>query len=287
MLINNWIVPFVDRHYVFLKNNYPKTIMKRYLLSFLLCLSFCTSFAQDGKGSINIVAFPEGVTITFLGEEYKNTVDRQSISVGKYKAMFHKAGFVPVDTMLEVKEGITKYYNIVLSQKKSETSASSVSKKPVKHNKKSEMQVRYYAIGQAILQKAYSQSGMFGVTFNGDGFYIKGVKSILGKQKNGCYPGGDDAKLDDYNYIYAEALAGYLHEFNKNLAGYAGVGYGKRRVFQKYTNDEYYYSPSDFVDGAAVDVGLIGRFGVFCLSAGVNTINFNTFALCVGVGLTF
>lgn len=271
----------------FLIKNYPKTVMKRYLISFLLCLSFAVSYAQDGKGAINIVAFPEGVTITFLGEEYKNTVDRQSISAGKYKAMLYKAGYVPVDTMLEVKEGITKYYNIVLAQKKSENSTPVASKSTLKRNKKSHMEIRYYGMAQVMMQKAFSQAGMFGVTFNGDGAYIKGVKSILGRQKNGCYPGGTDTKLDDYNYIYAEALAGYLHEFNNNLTGYLGVGYGKRRVYQKYTNDEYYYSTNDFIDGAAVDFGVIGRLGSFCLSAGVNTINFNVFAFSAGIGFSF
>lgn len=262
--------------------------MKKTFLLFFLSFMYVVSFAQDGKGAINIVAFPEGVSITFMGQEYKNNVDLTSISAGQYKAMFYKAGYQPVDTMLEVKEGVTKYYNIVLSQKKSETNVvTSPAKRKGYSHKKNAIETKYYALAQVALSDYYSQAGMFGMTFNGKGFYLKGVKTILNKTDAGSYPGGSATPEDKYKYTYAEALAGYLHEFNSVLTGYVGVGYGKRRAFQKYTDGDYYYSKKDYVDGAAVDFGGIVRLKSFCLSAGVNTINFNVFALNVGLGLTF
>lgn len=251
------------------------------------CLSFISSFAQEGKGAINIVAFPEGVMITFMGQEYKNTVDLSSISAGQYKAMLYKVGYNPVDTMLEVKEGVTKYYNIVLTQKKSETENALSTVKRKKNTKKNVVETEYYALGQAALGDYFSQAGMFGMTFNGEGFYLKGVKSFINKPSAGIYNGDTANKEDSYKYTYAEALAGYLHEFNSVLTGYVGVGYGKRRVFQKYSDGEYYYSENDFIDGAAIDFGGIVRLNKFCISAGLNSINFNVFAVNVGLGLTF
>lgn len=260
---------------------------KTFLLLILGLLSF-VSYAQNGKGAINIVAFPEGVSITFMGQEYKNNVDLSSISAGQYKTMFYKAGYIPVDTVLEVKEGVTKYYNIVLSQKKLETDnvVSSVKNKK-KSSKKSNTETNYYVLGQVVLSDYFSQAGMIGMTFNGNGFYVKGVKSFLNKPDAGAYHGTSAIQDEKYKYTYAEALAGYLHEFGKTFTGYVGAGYGKRRAFQKYTDGNYYYSASDFVDGAAVDLGGIVRLKDFCISVGVNTINFNVFALNLGLGLTF
>lgn len=260
--------------------------MKKSLLSFFFCFYFAISFAQDGKGAINIVAFPEGTAITFMGQEYKNTVDLPSISAGQYKAMLYKAGYNSVDTMLEVKEGITKYYNIVLTQKKAETNIEPASKRKKKSSKYS-IDTKYYVLGQVMLSDYFSQAGMFGMTFNGEGFYLKGVKSIFNKPEAGCYSGKTATKEDSFKYTYAEALAGYLHEFNSALTGYVGVGYGKRRAFEKYSDGEYYYNTSKYIDGAAVDAGIILRLKDFCISGGANTINFNVFAFNVGLGLTF
>lgn len=275
------IMCLIKFQYIFMKKLF-------FLLSF--CFSFLVGFAQDGKGAINVVAFPEGVTITFMGQEYKNNIDLSSISAGQYKAMLYKAGYNAVDTMLEVKEGVTKYYNIVLTQKKSESDENSsvLKHRKYSHNKNA-IETNYYALAQVVLSDCFSQAGMFGMTFNGDGFYLKGVKTFLNKPKLGGNIGGHATKekVNSYKYTYAEALAGYLHEFGSAFTGYVGAGYGKRRAYQKYTDGEYYYSKDDFVDGAAVDFGGIVRIKNFCISAGVNTINFNVFALNVGLGLTF
>lgn len=262
--------------------------MKKLFVVFLtsFVVSSMNVFAQSGKGAINIVAFPEGVSITFMGQEYKNSVDCEAITAGEYKVMLNKAGYVPVDTVLDVKEGVTKYYNIVLSQKKTVVTESPVVKK--KNSSSKSAQPKYYALAQVMLSDYYSQAGMFGMTFKGNGFYIKGVKTIFNKPDKGCYPGGSDTKVaDSYKYTYAEALAGFLHEFNNTFTGYVGVGYGKRRVYQKYTDGEYYYNSPDYIDGAAADFGGILRLKNFCISAGVNTINFNVFGFCAGIGLTF
>lgn len=277
--------------------------MKKFFTLFFLLISVSSVFAQNGKGAINITAYPEGVTITFMGDEYKNTLERESISAGRYKVMLNKVGYVPVDTMLEVKEGITKYYNIVLNPKKSETSAvvSSVKKE---EKKKSETKTNkpakapkavstddknnnVYALFQLVLTNGFSQSLMGGMTFKGDGFYAKVVKSVVSRPKNGNYPGGNATLDSGTQYTHAEVIGGYMHDFNNTLTGYVGAGYGKRRTFDKYTDGEYYYNEPEFKDGVAVDLGAICSFGNFAISVGLNSIQFKTFAVMAGVGLKF
>lgn len=260
--------------------------MKKFFSFLLLLISAVWCHAQEGKGAINITAFPEGVTITFLGDEYKNSVERESISAGNYKVILTKIGYVPVDTMLEVKAGITKYYNIVLNQKKTEVVSNDV--KGIKAKKNSTVpsakKWNVYGMFQLMLTSGMSQGGMLGATYKGSGFYVKGVKSFINKPELKAH---GESITDDKLYTFAEALAGYMHEFNTHLTGYVGTGYGKRRVWNKWSDGDYSYNKKDYVDGAAFDLGAICRINNFAVSLGANTINFKTFAFTAGIGVSF
>ena len=74
---------------------------------------------------------------------------------------------------------------------------------------------------------------------------------------------------------------------NTNLGIYVGAGYGARtRYLETFDYGWQKYLPNSY-SGLSVDVGLIGSYHGFTLSAGANIIGFKYMEIELGIGWTF
>ncbi len=85
--------------------------------------------------------------------------------------------------------------------------------------------------------------------------------------------------------------AGYLRKVFDPLYLYAGAGYGRRVLaWEMYSHPQGHtfakIQPYSF-DGAEFECGLIGRIGIFAISLGVQTIQFNYYEARAGIGVLF
>lgn len=283
------------------------------LLACLLFMSLTMNAVEtgDGKGSLNIETFPEGVTITLLGQEYKNTVEIESMDAGSYKCMFRKEGYQPVDTVLVVKAGVTNYYNIVLSPEVAKEEV--VAAKPVKSKsaKTPTQKVRsekvvpvksasstssfasnmsYLIMLHGTIGKGLSEGGMLGAMYKENGVYVKGLMTLgtVSNSKIHANVHGNPSSLDK-EYRTKEILVGYLRQISGPVIGYVGVGYGHHRTFLKQNKNYYLQDIDAYEKGVAFEVGAIWDFKPVpvAVSIGYNTVNFGAHAVDVGVGVKF
>ena len=80
---------------------------------------------------------------------------------------------------------------------------------------------------------------------------------------------------------------GYLCRIAKPLYGYIGAGYGQRTLAWETIDGEWVKNTDHSASGVAAEIGAIGNFKRFALSAGVQTINFKYMELSVGIGYFF
>ena len=80
---------------------------------------------------------------------------------------------------------------------------------------------------------------------------------------------------------------GYLCRIAKPLYGYIGAGYGQRILAWETIDGEWVKNTDHSASGVAAEIGAIGNFKRFALSAGVQTINFKYMELSVGIGYFF
>lgn len=272
-------------------------VMKKYVFLFLMLFTVSSVFAQNGKGAINIAAYPEGVSITFMGAEYQNAVEQSNVAAGKHHVSLRKEGFEPVDTLLEVKEGITRYYSIVLTPKMEEYV---VDAKPTKKSDRETKtyttasksatgkKITGYVMLQAMLTYGCSQGIMAGASYKGNGIYGKFAYTFIGKKKYPAYTGSEGRPDGSYIYDYTQAMLGYMREFGKHVTAYAGGGYGQRKTYHQYTHDVLLHEGQyETIQAAAFETGVILRAGIFAISGGVNTVAFKTFCATAGIGVTF
>ena len=80
---------------------------------------------------------------------------------------------------------------------------------------------------------------------------------------------------------------GYLCRIAKPLYAYVGAGYGNRTLAWETVEGEFVKNIDHSASGVAVEIGAIGRLGVFALSAGCQTVDFKYMELSVGIGFFF
>lgn len=80
---------------------------------------------------------------------------------------------------------------------------------------------------------------------------------------------------------------GYLCRVAKPLYAYVGAGYGQRSLAWETIDDEWVKNIDHSASGLATEIGAIGNFKRFALSAGAQTVNFKYLELSVGIGFFF
>ena len=81
--------------------------------------------------------------------------------------------------------------------------------------------------------------------------------------------------------------AGYLRRLAKPLYLYVGAGYGSRTLAWETIDGELVKNTDHSASGIAGEIGAIGRFGKFALSAGYQTVNFKYHEASLGIGFMF
>lgn len=81
--------------------------------------------------------------------------------------------------------------------------------------------------------------------------------------------------------------AGYVARVAKPLYVYGGLGYGERVLAWERQDGSLVEYENASYKGLEAEVGLIARFGIFALSAGVQTNSFKYMEFNVGVGVLF
>ena len=81
--------------------------------------------------------------------------------------------------------------------------------------------------------------------------------------------------------------AGYVARVAKPLYLYGGVGYGQRVLAWERQDGSYVEYQENTYKGIEAELGVMGRFGIFALSAGVQTNSFKYMEFNVGVGVMF
>ncbi len=81
--------------------------------------------------------------------------------------------------------------------------------------------------------------------------------------------------------------AGYVARVVKPLYVYGGVGYGQRVIAREQMDGTLVECSDVTHKGIEAEIGVIGRIGVFALSAGVQTNSFKYMEINVGVGVMF
>lgn len=82
--------------------------------------------------------------------------------------------------------------------------------------------------------------------------------------------------------------AGAIFRIISPLYFYAGAGYGSRILaWQNYNGTDYYKVTSSSFTGVEAEVGLLAHFGIFAISAGVQTNQFKYVEANVGIGVLF
>lgn len=83
------------------------------------------------------------------------------------------------------------------------------------------------------------------------------------------------------------ATAGYMRRLAKPLYLYLGAGYGERTLAWESVDNGWIEQPERSYKGVEAEVGAIVKFGVFALSAGVQTNSFQYWEGNFGVGVIF
>lgn len=81
--------------------------------------------------------------------------------------------------------------------------------------------------------------------------------------------------------------AGYLRRLAKPLYLYVGAGYGSRTLAWETIDGELVKNTDHSASGIAGEIGAIGRFGKFALSAGYQTVSFKYHEASIGIGFMF
>lgn len=81
--------------------------------------------------------------------------------------------------------------------------------------------------------------------------------------------------------------AGYIRRFTTPIYTYIGIGYGKRILAWETLEGNYIMNKGHSAKGIASEIGIIGRFGNFAISAGCQNINFKYAELSLGIGYFF
>lgn len=81
--------------------------------------------------------------------------------------------------------------------------------------------------------------------------------------------------------------AGYLRRLAKPLYLYVGAGYGSRTLAWETIDGELVKNTDHSASGIAGEIGAIGRFGKFALSAGYQTVSFKYHEASLGIGFMF
>lgn len=81
--------------------------------------------------------------------------------------------------------------------------------------------------------------------------------------------------------------AGYLRRIYKPVYGYVGAGYGSRVLAWETTDGIAVKNTDHSASGVAAEIGIIGRIGMFAISAGYQTVSFKYHELSFGLGVMF
>lgn len=81
--------------------------------------------------------------------------------------------------------------------------------------------------------------------------------------------------------------AGYLRRLAKPLYMYVGAGYGTRTLAWEIVGGDLVKNTDHSADGIAAEIGAIGRFGKFAVSAGYQTTGFKYHEASFGLGFFF
>lgn len=83
------------------------------------------------------------------------------------------------------------------------------------------------------------------------------------------------------------ATAGYMRRLAKPLYLYLGAGYGERTLAWESVDNGWIEQPEKSCQGVEAELGAIVKFGVFALSAGVQTNSFQYWEANFGIGVIF
>lgn len=231
-------------------------------------------------GYLDIFSLPEeGASVFVNGDSIGVTPIRQHrLPVDTYSIQLKKDFFYTVDSLATITSGATtsQTYSLVSTIEPEEGRRTLV-----------------------LLEGAYHPSqisfgAMVGIV-NNNGAYVR-FRSDFGSASG-------DLETDDTGVITGTSetpyytgtskkakmsiTAGYLRRLAKPLYMYVGAGYGTRTLAWEIVGGDLVKNTDHSADGIAAEIGAIGRFGKFAVSAGYQTTGFKYHEASFGLGFFF
>ena len=261
-------------------------------------------------GSLNLSARPVGAKVFIDGKEVGTTPDIfRDVLMGTRTIRLEKAGYAPLVQQVGIEEGKTQNADFTLVADGSAPvvpptkqggitypagSAEKTAEKPV--STKKTVPTRTFLLAEVGYNTEQLSYGLMAGIARRAGGYVKFRSNFAFTSADAeCDASGEVLhshatpfyKVGVAHKSHYTVTGGYLQRLCNPLYLYAGAGYGDRALMWETTEGENVRNNAYSYKGVAVEAGLIGRIGMFAISAGCHTIAFKYVEASLGVGVNF
>lgn len=233
-------------------------------------------------GYVEVFSLPEQDANVYIDGALVGQTPYKSdrLPLKEYKVRVEKETYFPIDSTLQIKAGETTGLTLTMTS----------TIKPQEPRRTLVMA----EVGYHPSQLSYG--GMIGFVRK-NGVYVK-FRSDFGSASTkmecddtGTLTAGGSGKpyykKGATNQSRMSVTAGYLRQIWQPLYLYAGVGYGNRTLAWETVDGTLVKNTDHSAEGAAIEVGAIGRYKLFALSVGFHTVNFKHHEASIGFGILF